>query len=176
MPQLPGAVRTGPTQRRSPEVLFAACLPEGQQDRQPAPLACFGQGAGLFPGLGQCAAGAGLAQGPSRLRASAPHDACCVTRPVTRGVTRRVTRSLAAANPCSAEGYRLLIPPCVTRDDHDAKPFAYWTCRSLNRRCVTREHRFDHPAVDSLGPAITGFPTTGFPTARSHSSEAKPWR
>ena len=64
---LQAVIQTQPTEPLASAILFAAGLPPGQQGRQPGLLACFARGAGLLPWHREPAAGAGLAEGASRV-------------------------------------------------------------------------------------------------------------
>lgn len=69
VPELQGPLYAGPAQPVASAVLFEASLPEGQQGRQPAPLAPITPGLRLLPMSGERAASAGVAAGASGLLA-----------------------------------------------------------------------------------------------------------
>ena len=168
VPQLRATVRTGPAESPAPEILFATCLPPSQQDRQPSPLAGFAQRPGLLPRTGQRPAGPGLAEGPSGLLAEAAQGPGGPRQGVLR-VTRSLRPSYGHASPCSACGYdrlgRQRVTGRVTRCHAHARPYSDWTCLPVNGISVTRRHRPDHPAADTLGPA----------DSRPPKRETKPW-
>ena len=58
------------------------------------------------------------------------------------------------------------LNPRVTRSLGDARPYAHGTGRAIKRFGVTTEHRFDHPAADTFGPA----------DSRPQQREDQPWR